>query len=193
MDIFNGFLLGLSTGVFCLAYCAPIFLPQLIAEKSKFHGWLVFIKFNLGRLIAYAIFGALFGWLGSEFQLNFLKNFSSWIIISLSVLLILYGLGLSLPKLSWCSWTKKIQLPFISGFLLGINICPPFLLALTVNFQTGGIINGLIFFLMFFLGTTIYLMPLTFFGYLANTKWLRQASRLAAIAVGLIFLFQQIL
>jgi len=192
MDVINGFLLGLSTGIFCLSYCAPIFLPQLMSQKDKLKGWGVFIKFNLGRLVAYIIFGAVFGWLGAEHHSQFLQYFTRWIIIILSILLILYGLGLTLPKLKWCAWTKKIQLPFVSGFLLGINICPPFLLALTYNFQQAGIISGVIFFIMFFIGTTVYLIPLTFFGLLTNKKWIRQSARLAAIIVGLIFLWQNI-
>lgn len=192
MNLINGLLLGLSTGVFCFSYCAPIFLPQLISEKDKYKGWSVFLKFNLGRLLAYAIFGAVFGWLGSQVHAQFLQNFTRPIMIVLSILLILYGLGLTLPKLRWCAWIKKAQLPFISGFLLGINICPPFLLALTYNFQQAGVISGIIFFIMFFIGTTIYLIPLTFFGILSKTKWIRQSARLAAIIIGFVFLIQNI-
>lgn len=192
MNIFNGLILGLSTGIFCFAYCAPIFLPQLMSQKDKLKGWGIFLKFNLGRLIAYAIFGAVFGWLGAQFHIIFLENFARWIIIVLSILLILYGLGMSLPKLKWCAWTKKIQLPFVSGFLLGINICPPFLLALTYNFQYGGILPGIIFFIMFFIGTTVYLIPITFLGFFTKTKWIRQAGRIAAIIAGTIFLLQNI-
>jgi len=192
MNLFNGLLLGLSTGIFCLSYCAPIFLPQLLSQTDKLKGWGVFLKFNSGRLLAYIIFGALFGWLGAQIHAQFLQNSVRWVIIILATLLILYGLGLSLPKLKWCAWTKKIQLPFISGFLLGINICPPFLLAVTHNFQIGGILNGIIFFIMFFIGTTVYLIPLTFLGHFSHIGWLHQAGRIAAIAVGLIFLFQNV-
>jgi len=192
MNIFNGLLLGLSTGIFCLSYCAPIFLPQLMSQQDKLKGWGIFLKFNLGRLSAYAIFGAVFGWLGTQFQGEFLESYARWLMIILSILLILYGLGLSLPKLKWCAWTKKIQLPFVSGFLLGINICPPFLLALTYNFQHGGILSGLVFFIMFFIGTTAYLIPLTFLGLFTKMKWIRQAGRVAAIVAGIIFLLQNI-
>jgi sulfite exporter TauE/SafE len=188
MNIVNGLLLGLSTGVFCTAYCTPVFLPQLLSEKEKLRGWGVFFKFNLGRLVAYAIFGAVFGWLGSEFHQEWLGTVTRWIMIGLAAILIMYGLGLTLPKLTWCAWTRKAQVPIISGFLIGINICPPFLLALSYNFQAGGILNGIIFFLLFFIGTTIYLIPVTFFGLLAGKKWIRQAGRLAAIIVGVVFL-----
>ena len=192
MFFFSAFLLGLSTGIFCLAYCGPIYLPQLIAQKDKHHGWGVFLQFNTGRLLAYIIFGAVFGWLGANVHIQYLKTYAQWVIILLALLLILYGLGLSLPKIKWCAWVKNIHFPALSGFLLGINICPPFLLALVQNFQIGGVINGLIFFLMFFIGTTIYFLPITFLGYFSKTEWLRQAGRLAAIIVGIIFIIQSI-
>ena len=191
MFAFNALILGFSTGIFCLAYCGPIYLPQLIAQKDKYKGWGVFLQFNAGRLMAYIIFGAIFGWLGTQVHIQFLKTYTQWIIILLASLLILYGLGLSLPKIK-CAWAKNIHFPFLSGFLLGLNICPPFLLALVHNFQTGGVINGIIFFLMFFIGTTIYFLPITFLGYFSKTAWLRQAGRLAAIIVGLIFIIQSI-
>jgi len=190
MHIFNGLLLGLSMGIFCLAYCGPIFLPQILAQKEKFKGWGVFIKFNLGRLLAYAIFGALFGFLGAEFHELYFLNFADWLIIFLSCLLILYGLGLSLPKLKLCALIKKVQFPFVSGFLVGINICPPFLLALTYNFKIGGILNGIIFFIMFFIGTTLYFIPLAFFGFFQKTDWIRKAARIAAVGIGIIMIIQ---
>ena len=36
--IWQGFLLGLSTGVFCLGYCAPVFVPYVLAEARPRFG-----------------------------------------------------------------------------------------------------------------------------------------------------------
>lgn len=192
MTIFTGLLLGLSTGVFCLATCVPIFLPQVLTEEDKLRGWGVFLKFNFGRLMAYIIFGALFSWLGSQIHAQFLQKFLKIVSISLSILLILYGLGLTLPRLKWCIWTVKIKFPIVSGFLLGINVCPPFLLALSQNFQTGQVINGIIYFIMFFIGTTLYLVPISFLGYFSTVKIIQKGAKLATIAIGLILLWQSL-
>ncbi len=195
MFYLNALLLGLSTGIFCFTYCAPIFVPQILAENNKHNNWEIFIQFHLGRFIAYIIFGALFGWLGANVHTQFIKNYSQWILALLAFLLIAYGLNLSPPHHRLCSlkYFKKIRLPFVSGFLLGINICPPFLLALIYNFQAGGIKKGILFFAFFFLATTLYFIPLTFLGYLKPRQWLQQSARLAAIAVGLILLGQILL
>ncbi len=197
MFYLNAFLLGLATGIFCFTYCAPIFLPQVLAENNNRHGWLTFWQFNLGRLTAYIIFGALFGWLGSEIHAQFIKNFSQIIIAVLASLMIVYGLGglraESKQKICGLKYFKNIRLAFVSGFLLGINICPPFVLALTYNFQNGGAIKGALFFFFFFLATTIYFIPLALLGYLKSARWLKYSARLAAIAVGLILLGQILL
>ncbi|MCU0679349.1 MAG: sulfite exporter TauE/SafE family protein [Planctomycetes bacterium] len=190
MTIINGFLLGLATGIFCLAYCAPVYLPQLLAQNDKKNGWKVFWEFNAGRLAAYIIFGAVFGWLGSSIHAQFINTAGRITVIVLAALLILYGFGLALPRFKWCAWTTKIRLPLVSGFLLGVNICPPFLLAIMHNFQTGGALNGVIFFIMFYLGTTVYLLPLTFIGYGQKYRWLQKAGQIAAIAAGTIMIWQ---
>ena len=184
----NAFLLGLSTGLFCFTYCAPVFLPQVLAEKGKKYSWLIFAQFNLGRLTAYIIFGAVFGWLGANTHTQFLKTYSQWVLASLAILLIIYGLNLGHYHICGLKYFKNIRLPFVSGFLLGVNICPPFLLALTYNFQTGGVLKGVLFFFFFFLATTLYFIPLTLLGYLKPIPWLKYSARLAAIAVGLILL-----
>jgi sulfite exporter TauE/SafE len=192
MEYLNGLLLGLSTGIFCFASCVPVYLPQLLAQTDKRRGWTVFAKFNLGRLLAYTAAGAFFGYLGTSRYAQFLTGYSSLVMAVLSLLLIVYGLGLSMPRVSWCAWGRKIQLPFLSGVLVGVNICPPFLLALLHNFRSGDILGGVIFFLMFYAGTTLYLIPPTFLGYFASIAWIRRAGRLAAVIIGLILFAKNI-
>ena len=189
----NGFLLGLSTGIFCFAYCAPVYLPLTMAEKDKRRGWTVFFKFNAGRLAGYVAFGALFGYLGAAVHAQFLKTWSGWVMAVLALLMIAYGLGMSMPKFRLCAWTKKIRMPVVSGLLVGVNICPPFLAAILYNFQTGGIVPGMLFFLFFYLGTTLYFVPVTFLGFFARARWLRRAARLAAVGVGIILLIQTVI
>ncbi len=187
--LINGFLLGLSTGIFCLSYCLPIYIPLLIVEKyDKIQIWWVFLKFTLGRLIAYIIFGAIVGYLGNRLTgLLFQKTISLAMII-LALLIIAYSLGLTIPQSKFCFYFRKIKVPFWVGFLTGINICPPFLLALSYGFTTGGIISGILFFFAFFVGTTLYTAPFTFAGYLSQNKILRQIGTFSAFLVGIIFL-----
>ena len=54
----EGFLLGLSTGAYCLASCLPVLAPYLLAGGglSWKINFLIFIEFLAGRFIAYALF-----------------------------------------------------------------------------------------------------------------------------------------
>ena len=59
----QGFLLGLSTGATCLAYCAPVLVPYLLGEAKSIRqtAWTL-SRFMLGRLLGYLVF-AVIAWL----------------------------------------------------------------------------------------------------------------------------------
>lgn len=188
--LINGLLLGLSTGIFCLSFCIPIYVPLLLVEERKKRRiWWVFLQFTFGRLLAYIIFGAIVGYLGSRLTGETFSKITSLMMLVLAGLLIAYSLGLTIPKSKFCHYFKKIKIPFWLGFFTGINVCPPFLLALTYGFQSGGIISGVLFFTAFFFGTTLYLIPFTFAGLLSQNKILRQMGNVSAFFVGIVFLF----
>ena len=188
--LIKGFLTGLSAGVFCLSWCVPVYFSVLSAEKRNFKQiWIVYLKFSIGRLIAYVLFGITVGYFSEFINSYYFRLFASFVLILLSFLLIGYALGLSIPKSKVCSIYKKVQPPFLFGFLTGINICPPFLIAIFYVAQTGGVINGLLFFLGFFIGTAIYLAPVTFIGLLTKKDMFVKIARISAVLVGLIFLY----
>ena len=56
----QGFWLGLSTGPYCFAACAPCLLPYLSAEGRSDLGanLRLLARFLAGRLLAYFLFGA---------------------------------------------------------------------------------------------------------------------------------------
>lgn len=187
--IIKGILLGLSTGIFCLSWCVPVYTPLLLATvKSKKEIWLAFVKFSLGRLAAYMIFGALVGYFSEKISGLLVSKAINWAIIVLAVLMISYALGLTVPHSKLCRIIKKVKVLFWAGFLTGINICPPFLLAITSGLKSGEVMNGVLYFFSFFIGTTVYLIPITFLGYLTKQKTLNQIATYSAILVGLIFL-----
>ncbi len=190
--LFSPFLLGVSTGIFCFTYCVPFIAPVLVSEQREFKQNLrIILKFILGRLSGYILFGAIFGYLGeriSNYAVNLILTIS---LIVLSVILIFYSLGLLKTKKLFCSaeYLKfKVSIPFLLGFLMGINVCPPFLMSLAYVFRLHSVFGGIIYFLMFFLGTTIYFFPLIFLGLLGKMKEFRVMARIAGILVGFSFL-----
>jgi len=205
MEYSSGFLLGLSTGVVCLAYCGPVLIPFLMGEGSTINRNLGSVAlFLAGRLLAYMLIGILAGIIGSTLlQPSIIKNvFMGMVYIILSVLLILYGfhrfrevcLGRSRPQFKKSKGRRwNFFIPMSGGFATGLNLCPPFLLAITGAADTGKIAGSILFFIMFFIGTAVYFLPLPFIGFFRRQQVLRIIGKFAAIFAGIIYLYKGII
>jgi len=186
------FLLGISTGIFCFTYCVPFIAPYLVAEERKLKkNFRIILEFVLGRLGGYILFGAIFGYLGEKINSQAINLILIIALMVLSLLLIVYAMGFLKPKGFFCS-VKYLRIrskaPLVMGFLMGVNVCPPFLMSLAYVFNLHSIFGGIVYFLMFFLGTTLYFLPVTFLGYLGKMKEFRSIAVISAIIVGFAFL-----
>jgi hypothetical protein len=114
----------------------------------------------------------------------------------LAILLILYGFGNPLRCLAKSArslgrWTfpgHRRLFPVALGLLTGLNVCPPFLLAFASAAEMESLWGCLLFFLTFFAGTSIYLIPLSGLGLLRRHDFLRPIGRLAAGVIGVYYL-----
>ncbi len=197
--ILRPILLGIAVGPSCLGFCLPFTLPVFTGtgrtglRATGFH----FITFLAGRLIAYAISGAIFGILGTSLTRAtiFHSTILPFVYFLLALLMLVYGItGIaSFQKFAPCRllhpFTESRWLFFALGFLTGISPCPAFLLALFSVMEVGGIINGIIFFLIFFLFTTIFLLPLVLSALVNRYPTIRIAARIVAIFTTLYFSF----
>ena len=189
--------LGLSTGLFCVGFCVPLVGPVLLGrERAGMRDSLRALGLFLGgRLVAYLLFGAAFGLLGSG--LARVWTAKAWLLPAvyalLGLLMIAYGLVLSMPHIGLCRLLKpRVQSGWYLvalGFLAGLNLCPPFLLAVTTVIDVGGALRGTAFFFVFFLATSVYLVPLLFSGFAARLGAVRVAARAASVVAGAYFLF----
>jgi sulfite exporter TauE/SafE len=187
--------LGLTTGGFCLGICLPVVVPPVFGTGSAKGSAIRLGVFLLGRLIAYLGFGVFAGWLGRA--LDNYRLFQAVIVpavyLLLGMLLIGYGITSFNPfaRFQICRMVKpgvnSVWFMLVLGLLAGATPCPPFLLALTVVADTAGVLNGLLFFIIFFLATTVYFLPLFFAGILARFEAVRTAARLLAIITGFYF------
>lgn len=184
------FLLGLSVGIFCFTYCVPFIAPYLVAEERKIkRNFKVILKFIFGRFWGYVLFGAIFGYLGEKIDLPIVNLILIISLMVLSLFLIVYALGFLKPKWSFCSGKFfREKSPLVMGFLMGINICPPFLMSLAYIFTLHSAIKGIVYFVVFFIATSLYMLPLVFLGFLGKMKEFRLIARISALIVGIIFL-----
>lgn len=185
------FLTGLSVGVYCFTYCIPFIAPFMVSQaREKKEDFLILLKFIFGRFLGYLTFGAIFGYLGERIQNSTVNLILILALMSLSVLLILHALSFSKSKkLSFCRKIQKFnqKMPILMGFLMGVNLCPPFLMSLTYVFTLHSALKGVIYFLMFFIGTSIYFLPIFFLGYLNEMKEFQLVGRISALIVGISF------
>lgn len=172
----QGFILGLSNGTACLASCAPIMLPYLLGEGKSIRNNLSDLIFFLsGRLGGYLCFGILAWFIGRLFLSNPMvrSRFLGVSFLALGVILIVYnrtakgrkcGFSTTANRLSQIISPDAWYYPFIFGLLTGINVCPPFLLVFTDALNSGSLIGSVLFFAAFFIGTSLFFIPLPFLG-----------------------------
>lgn len=184
------FLLGLSVGIFCFTYCVPFIAPYIVAENRKIkRNFGMILKFIFGRFGGYILFGAIFGYVGGKINIPAVNLILVISLMVLSLFLIIYALGFLKPKWSWCSGKFfREKSPLLMGFFMGINICPPFLMSLAYVFTLHSAVKGIVYFIMFFLGTSLYLLPLVFLGLLGKMREFRLIARISALIVGIVFL-----
>ena len=190
-------LLGLSTGLFCAGFCVPLIGPLLLADSSRS------IKrsasrvglFLAGRLVAYILFGLVFGALGGVLSRVWRVKpiLLPPVYAILGLMMILYAVAQSFPHVGFCRVLNPALRSgwylALAGFLAGINLCPPFLLAVTTVMDIGGPLRGALFFLVFFLATSVYLLPLFFAGLVSRFEPVRFAGRVAAVLAGAYFIY----
>ena len=194
----QGFLLGLSSGVTCLAYCAPVLVPYLLGEGHRTaRNWGVLAQFMAGRLAGYLLFGLL-AWTAQSLVLGLLGSQSPLfgvLYVVLAGLLLVYGLvkmptvcATSLPGLS--GWLRRwpALLPAGLGLFTGLNLCPPFLLAFANAANSASLLQSVLFFLLFFIGTSLYFVPLPFVGTLHRFPALRIIGKFAAVIIAVYYL-----
>jgi hypothetical protein len=201
MTFWDGFLLGVSNGGVCLAYCTPVLVPWLLGEGRTLPGSAMSVGgFLGGRFVGYSAFAVL-AWLTHITvveELPYQRAVTGAVTVLLAVLLIVYGFagrtescraasaGAALKKLGLRNrWLVPVSL----GLLTGLSLCPPFLLAFGSAAQLPRLCQSLLFFTAFFLGTSVYVVPLPLLGTLGQREVIRTIGRLAAGVVGLFYLY----
>ena len=199
----DAFLLGLSNGVVCIGYCAPVLVPYLLGQRSGvFTNLGIVARFLLGRLAGYLAFSVLaFTFhtaLPASVVARSLLMGSTYII--LSVLLVFYGLRNrtsspacaargSGPFLLKAGRLWPALAPAILGLLTGLTICPPFLLAFAAAVEKTTLTGSVVFFVLFFCGTSVFFLPIPLVGSLKRLSVLSTVGKLAAGIIGLYYFY----
>ncbi len=193
----DALLLGLSSGASCLASCAPFVVPALAVESGAGRARRLALigSFLSGRLLAYLAVGAACGALGAlaagylDPALDRILLRAGWAVGG--AILLLGGLSGSKGP-SFCRLVSSKLKPAVSAAVLGaaagLNVCPPFVAAASRAVALG-IWGGALYFLLFFIGTSVWVVPLGFVPALKKrAAEARAVARIAMTMLGAYFL-----
>ncbi|MCS7254274.1 MAG: sulfite exporter TauE/SafE family protein [Armatimonadota bacterium] len=209
MNIFvmmlQGFVLGISTGVYCVCGCIPALLPFIVAEgKSMKHSFNMVMQYLAGRLVAYTLLGTLTLILGRQIASHSVGRVIVAIaLVTLAAILMAHGLRVNFPQLCICNLKlhtrilgvlskASLSIPFLAGFAIGTNACPPILLALTYALTTEHILTSVAFLTLFFVGTAFFALPISLAWLAGKVPSLRGVAEAALLLSAIWFASQGI-
>jgi hypothetical protein len=198
----SGFLLGLSLGAACLASCAPVLVPWYLAGAARWgRNFLLLGLFSAGRQAGYSAFGIL-AWLIHPAIESVRGSFVFGLIyLAMAVMLIQFGRAKShsgcvgegaMRRIPAAILARPWILAVILGLLVGLNLCPPFVAAFTKAAESSSLAGSVGFFVSFWAGTTVYLLPLPMVG-LVKHPAAAIVGRMACWIMAAYFVYQGVL
>ncbi len=192
--ITEGLMLGLSTGAYCVGVCMVFFMPYLLIEgKQNIHENLKnILLFLSGRFIAYIAFAWVMAVVGTTYRELFTVRFSHASLIVASLLMLgyafIHNFSDSKSCMPYLHKLRFMRIPFFLGLFSGLNPCMPFLVGVARLWTLQSVVLGVVLFIAFFFGTSVYMIPLLFVAYLNRIERVRQIGVIVAILSGLWFL-----
>jgi len=184
--------LGLSTGPACVAFCGPVLAPLLAAEGRTLRGASARLAAFLGgRLVGYLMFAAAAWALGAAIPLHpgprALLSGAMHLLIAGMLAFAALPRRKPAPCAHGCAGCPheagerfRTAGPALLGLATGINLCPPFVAAALRASESGSLAGALLFFTLFFAGTSVWFVPAAGLGLLGK---LGPAVTIARIAM----------
>jgi hypothetical protein len=195
--------LGLASGPACLAACGPVLVPSLLAGQAGFLPNLRTIAVFLGtRLLGYLLF-ALVAWEIGALASMLIKphpQLVGMVYVLMAGVLAWYAYAVRRNCAGDCSTSKLVTIGgtvddtgtartagvAMLGFLTGLNFCPPFVVAGIRAAELGSLSGALLFFAVFFAGTSIWFVPIAGLGCVVRNQALVTVARMT---MGLVALY----
>lgn len=186
MVVFTGFLLGFLGSLHCIGMCGPLVMAIPAGKGGKFRFSITRIIYHTGRIITYALMGIVFGLIGDRLKMFAWQQYVS---IGMGVFLLIVGISslvktssfqripffdkiYALLKTSISKFIRKDTLSahFILGFLNGLLPCGFVYVAIAGAVALGNIWQGMLFMILFGIGTSPALIGLAWLPQLVNIK-----------------------
>lgn len=209
ISLWGGFLIGFLGSFHCIGMCGPIALALPFGNASNTQLIISRILYNLGRVVTYSLFGAIFGLFGKGIAIAGLQRYSS---ILLGIIILSYyltpnkykgKLSATKPYLFFSNFVKKsfakltktgsTHSLFVFGIINGFLPCGFVYVALAGAITTGDFILGTLFMAMFGLGTVPIMLAASLAGKFITTGFRNKINKMIpvfAIVLALIFILR---
>jgi len=194
--------LGLASGPACMASCGPVVVPSLLAERA---GWRLntrYLSTFLGaRFLGYLLFAAVAWELGALVSLPPGPRLLviGVIHVLLACVLLWYAYAAGHTCASSCAGPELVSIGTAGkrgvsgaaalGFLTGLSLCPPFVAAGVRAAELGSVPAALLFFAVFFVGTSVWFVPFVGLGCIARNEAVTTVARMAMVLIAFYYAY----
>jgi sulfite exporter TauE/SafE len=195
-------ILGLSSSLHCVGMCGPIAMILPIQQAPPAEKLFKTVVYHLGRILVYALLGAIFGMMGKTFQLMGLLQAISIVFGALIIAGVIFPrifarfhffnrIHMKLNGFVHGTFGKLIKRKstlslFMLGMINGLLPCGAVYFALLGSLVYGGLFEGALFMAIFGLGTLPAMATITYFASSISIS-LREKFRKASPVILILF------
>ncbi|MFZ1139882.1 MAG: sulfite exporter TauE/SafE family protein [Candidatus Sulfotelmatobacter sp.] len=194
--------LGLSSGPACMASCGPVLVPSLLTERAGLRLNTRYLSTFLGaRFVGYLLFAAVAWELGALVSLppEPRRVLIGVIHVLLACVLLRYAYSAGHACAQSCTGSELVSIGVTGrrgvpgaaalGFLTGLSLCPPFVAAGVRAAELGSVAAALLFFAVFFVGTSLWFVPFVGLSCVARNEAVTTVARMAMVLIALYYAF----
>lgn len=208
-EILSALAVGFFGSAHCIGMCGPIAIALPVPQSNVFNFVSGRVLYNIGRIFTYSFLGALFGLLGSRI---IIAGFQQFVTIVLGVIIILVVITpfKYKAKITQHKIIQKISSPikygigelfkqgtlpsmFLIGVLNGFLPCGLVYIAIAGAIASGDAVSGMLYMVLFGLGTFPAMFAATIFGRFINLnirKKLTKAVPIFAVVLAILFILR---
>jgi hypothetical protein len=195
----DSLILGLSSGSACLATCGMVMFPYLMARSAGTKRIATDLTiFLITRLLVYLVLATI-SWLFGQaiFSNPVVRNVVPGVFyITFAAMLIWFSISNirsnDCPAKVITAINNKKLVPVLLGVVNSIGFCPALLIILTKGATQGTLVQSYLAFLAFFIGSSVWFLPLPLAGKIRKKEVLKTIGLLATGFAGMIFMIKGI-
>lgn len=200
---------GLVGSLHCIGMCGPIAIALPLGNKGLFLRIIGGIVYNIGRILTYALLGAIFGLLGQGIEMAGFQQWASILLGSAMILSIIapaifrgkikleqffFGYaGKLIGSFRKLFAVSSIPSLFLIGLLNGLLPCGLVYVAIAGAINTNELFNGVIYMIIFGLGTIPIMLAIPLLGNLIGNAFRKKYGKIVSIFIvilGIIFILR---